>query len=236
MRKLLLMAAALCALAGAAKADFVLNPTQVGQSGVVNYNGIVEGNPVGGLTASITFTLNSVDLLNNIWNFGFDVTNTSVAPIGSRVSTFGFNTDPNFDAASITGGTVFDTVSSGNVPGFMSVEFCATAGANCAGGAGGGALSGGSSVGGSFALDFAGSATLLTQIAFSDLYVRYQSITGTDFGTSGIGLNGGPTQFCTTPPCTFAVPGPLVGAGAPGIAAALGLLGFNYWRRRRRFA
>lgn len=234
MRKFLITAMFLIAGSVSAYADFVLNPTQVGQSGTVNYGGLVEGNPVAGLSASITFTLQNVDLANNIWTFGFGVDNTSVAPItNSRVSTFGFNTNPDFLNAGIVTGTVFDGVSSGNVPGFMNVEFCATAGPNCSGGAGGGVLPGDGIVGGSFFLDFAGSANAATQIAFSDLYVRYQSIVGTGFGDSGIGLNGGPTPFC--PPGGCPIPGPMVGAGIPGAIAAFGLLMFH-WRRRRRLS
>jgi len=44
------------------------------------------------------------------------------------------------------------------------------------------------------------------------------------------GANDGPDSFFIQP---FAVPGPLVGAGLPGILMAFGLLGFNYLRRRR---
>jgi hypothetical protein len=33
-----------------------------------------------------------------------------------------------------------------------------------------------------------------------------------------------------------AVPGPIVGAGLPGLLGALGLWGMNFWRRKRREA
>ena len=237
MRKLLLAATALCALAGIARADIILTPTQVGQSGVVQYNGVVNGNVQTGLTAAITYTLQSVNLANNIWTFGYAVDNTST--LNSRVSTFGFNTTPDFNTVGIIGGTVFTGLSSGNVPQLGNVEFCLTAGANCAGGGGGGVLPADAPATGSFFLDFAGSATNATQIAFTDLYVRYQSIVGSPFGDSGTGFGGpGPTPFCVTPPCNVVpIPGPVVGAGVPGLLAALsGLVGFNYYRRRRRTA
>lgn len=239
MRKLLLASAALCALTASSKADIILTPTQIGQSGVVNYNGVVEGNAQAGLSASITYTLQSVNLATNTWTFGYGVDNTSSAPItSSRVSTFGFNTTPDITGAGIVGGTVFTGISSGNVPQLGSVEFCLTAGANCAGGGGTGVLPGDGVVSGIFFLDFAGSATPLTQIAFTDLFVRYQSIVGSPFGTSGTGFGGpGPTPFCANPPCDIVpIPGPLVGAGIPGLLGGLGLLGFNYYRRRRQYA
>jgi len=46
------------------------------------------------------------------------------------------------------------------------------------------------------------------------------------------GPSSGP--FCAAPPCDVAVPGPIAGAGIPGlITACLGMFGLN-WRRRRK--
>ena len=174
------------ALATPTYADIVLNPTQVGQSGVVNYNGIVDNTVVPGLSASIKpFTLQNVDLATNTWSFGFALDNTSSGAItSSRVSTFGFNTDPALNTdpllTKITGGTVFTGVSSGNVPMQGSVDFCGHPQVQTARvEAGDGVLPGDGIVTGSFNLDFAGAATNATQISFTDLYVRYQSIVGT---------------------------------------------------------
>lgn len=220
-KKLSLAATLLLALTNHTSATtIILNPTQVGQSSVIDYNGLVNNVVVPGLTASVTFTLTSVDLLNNTWSFGYALDNTSSGGISSRVSTFGFNTDPALLAAAITGGTVFSDFSSGNVPNLGSVDFCATAGSNCAGGGGGGVFPVDGIVTGSFSLDFAGSANNATQITLSDLYVRYQSITGTTLGNSGIGV--------------ATVPGPLVGAGLPGLVAACGFLVALARRRRRQ--
>jgi len=54
----------------------------------------------------------------------------------------------------------------------------------------------------------------------------FLQLAGIGGGTSGYGGN-----LSTT-----AVPGPLVGAGIPGLLAAFGLLGLNRWRRRREQA
>ena len=52
--------------------------------------------------------------------------------------------------------------------------------------------------------------------------------------TGGTGAVGAPGVLTPTP---FAVPGPLAGAGIPGlIAACLGMLGIRTWRRRRQLA
>jgi hypothetical protein len=108
----------------------------------------------------------------------------------------------------------------------MAVDFCATAGSdNCSGGGGGGLWNtlGSNFTAGSFLLDFDGQATFNeTQITLSDFYVRFQSVgyygdtSGSDTGT------------------TVSVPGPIVGAGLPGLVAALGgMYGLNFYRRRR---
>lgn len=154
-----------------------------GDSYTVDFNGVVEGNVAAGLTGRVTYTL--ADIIGNTWYFNFGVKNTSSTPItASRISTFGLNTDPNFFSAAITGGTVFDGVSSGNVPQFMAVEFCATAGPNCAGGSGDGVQLGDTALG-QFALTFASPPS---SVKFDDLYVRYQSIAGARGGDSGTGF------------------------------------------------
>src|ERR1700741_1342104 len=92
----------------------------IGDSATVAFNGVVDGNVIAGLTGEVTYTLASI--IGGSMFFDFTVANTSSAPItASRISTFGFNTDPNFSSAAITGGTVFDGVSSGNVPQHMAV-------------------------------------------------------------------------------------------------------------------
>ena len=233
MKKLLLATTMFLALASGANADFVLTPAQEGQSGVVDYVGI--GNSA--LTASITFTLQDVNAATNTWTFGFGVDNTTASPWTSRVSTFGFNTDPTLQSAAIIAGSVFVNDSSGNVPNLGTVQFCATSTTNCAGGGGSGVLPGDGVVSGAFTLDWADNL-LIASVAFSDLFVRFQSVglIGGTLNGSDTGIPGPtPTPFCTTPPCTFAVPGPAVGAGLPTlIAGAFSLLGFSAWRRKRK--
>ncbi len=119
---------------------------------MVSYNGIVDVTVVPGLSATITYTLADVNLATNTWIFNYALDNTST--INSRVSTFGFNTDPNILAAQVLSGTVFTNVASGNVPQLGTVDFCLTAGPNCAGGSGVGVLPGDGIVTGSFSLDF----------------------------------------------------------------------------------
>jgi hypothetical protein len=49
------------------------------------------------------------------------------------------------------------------------------------------------------------------------------------------GANDGPDSFFLIPTVTAAVPGPIAGAGLPGLAA-LAMFGLNFWRRRRNGA
>lgn len=157
----------------------------VGDTFTVPFDGRIDGVILAGLTGEVTYTL--ADNTGTEWRWDFTVENTSSAPVtASRISTFGFNVDPDAIAAAITGGTVFDGVSSGNVPGLpFDVEFCATAGPNCSGGSGDGVTLG-NSASGQFSLTFNVDPA---DVTFSDLYVRYQSIEAPGITDgSGVGL------------------------------------------------
>ena len=179
--KITLAVAALLVSATAANASIItVSPDDVGQSFTVDYDGFTEGQTIDGLTGQTPFTLTGVT--GTTYNFDYEVANTSSDPIDdSRISIFGFNTDPNISDASATG--EFDRAASGNVPsGFGQVEVCfkGSGGPNCSGGGSAGVELGDSTTG-TLTLDF---ADALTQLTLSDFFVRYQSI-------DGPGMNGG---------------------------------------------
>lgn len=182
-------AAAASLLALAAAPAHAVSFVNVGDSATLNFDGVVAGNVVNGLSGAVTYTLASITGTSMIFNFS--VLNSSQNPVtGSRISTFGFDADPNFTSAAITGGNVFTSVSSGNVPQFGPIEFCATAGANCAGGGGQGVAAGGTASG-QFALTF---SSLPAALQLENFYVRYQSVTAPSLGltsNSGVGFVGG---------------------------------------------
>ena len=173
---------------GAASAATVLDFDFVGDSGALTFNGFNDFGTIDGLSSSITFTLTGIDTATDVWTFDYSLANTSGSPVtASRVSTFGFNVDPDVAfTGAVESGAVFDGVSSGNIPnGLPNVEFCLTAGPNCSGGGGQGVLLGGSTSG-SFSLDFAGD---VSTVSFADLYVRYQSINAPGIsGGSAVGV------------------------------------------------
>ena len=182
--KLTLAAAALFGTASAAHAGAItVDAGDIGSAFTVGYDGFSDGNVIDGLTGQTTFTLTGVT--GNSYTFDYEVANTSSAPIDqSRVSIFGFNTDPDIVSASSTG--AFDSSASGNVPsGFGKVEVCfkGSGGPNCSGGGGDGVFMGDTAEG-TLTLNF---ADAVGQLTLSDFFVRYQAIEGAGAPGSAIG-------------------------------------------------
>ena len=208
MRKLaLIAAAALATVAVPASASVIVggNSYSDGQSFTVFFNGFDGGPTIAGLTSNIVFTVNSSSATQYV--LGYTINNTSGSPItGSRVSEFGFNTDPNIASASASG-VLSGTDTNGNVPNFGIVEVCTTGGGSCAGGGSGGVTMGHSGSG-TVTLNF---ATSLANLNLSNFEVRYQSIAGANT-TSATG-----SQIPGVPePSTWAMM--LIGFGAAGAA------------------
>lgn len=214
-----LAAASVLGLAAPASAAMVVNPngtvTLTGTSGstTIDFNGNVEGTPIDGLSALMNISFTAA--MNGLYTFTYTLTNTSTAPITSRISGFGFSTDPDALSANYISGILdnvnFNPADPMNVPnGLADVEFCDFAGGsevNCTGGGGDGITTSGM---GSFSLAF---GSVQNQITMSDLFVRYQSITGVRAGTSGTG-----TVVTSVPePMTWA----MMLLGLTGIGCAL---------------
>lgn len=162
----------------------------VGDSFNVSFNGIVDGNLQSGLTAGAHFVLANISSDGHggeNWDFLVTVSNTSSGPVtGSRISLFGFNTDSEVDKNESHSGGAFNVVGSGTIPFDGALELCFKAGGgghNCAGG-GGGILSGNTET---FVarLNFNSDIDSLSLDHFA---VRYQSISGSAFGNSGMGI------------------------------------------------
>ncbi len=181
----ILAAAALASLPGVAHADVItLGSGDLNKSFTVDYNGYTGSGAIDGLTSQIVFTLTGTTA--NSYTLSYAVANNSGTPItGSRVSGFGFNTDPTISGASSTG-TYSVTALNSNVPNVGTVDVCFKGGGgtnSCAGGGGGG-VSLGDSGSGTLTLSFASPVTSLT---LSDFFTRYQSISGAGSTTSAVG-------------------------------------------------
>lgn len=168
-----------------------INNGDIGSFFQVNFDGNVNQNDVDGLSGQALFTLNSFGLENiggtnyTVASFFVSLTNTSTSPIESRISRLGFDTDPNIvnSASSVNG--EFTRVSSGNFPNQVgNIEVCLIPGTgNCTNGPGG--VETGET--GTFNLKLAFANTSLTSLNLSNFHLRYQSITGTPFGSRGTG-------------------------------------------------
>lgn len=232
--KTFLIATALMAFAApsAALADaIVLDSGDVGTSFTVGFNGFDGSGTVTGLTSSATFTLTS--LTANTYTFGYTVNNTSTSPLtSSRISGFGFNTDPNISGASSTG-TYNIVGTTSNVPNIGTVDVCFKDGGgtnSCAGGGSGGVTLGGTGSG-TLTLSF---ASALSSLNISDFFVRYQSIAGTNANTPSSAVGSGTitsSGSTSTGGSTGGVPVP-----EPGMLGLFMLGAAGLWFRRRRIA
>lgn len=200
VRNLLAVTAASAAIAFAspASAAVTVGSGDVGAAYVFDFGGLVNGNVETGLSALLTLTFTGTSNGGATYNFNYNLLNDSA--LSSRVSGFGFNTDPN-----VTGGTVngtYNVVAGGNLPQFGNLDICFKDGggtANCGGGGSGG-IDQGATGSGALSLNF-GSA--LDSVTLSDFAVRYQAIAGSNYGDSGIGIG---TEVPAVPePSTWAL-------------------------------
>jgi len=178
----------------------------IGSSFTINFDGNVETNDIAGLTSKALFTLAGFDGLSAL--FDVKLTNTSSSPIGSRVSVLGFDITPDISGATSIGDFDITVLNSALPNQFGDIDLCvkgAGGSNNCQGGGGEGVTNGQSL---DFNLELAWSNTVQS-FNLSNFGVRYQSITGTSFGTSGTG-RGTPEE-------------PPVSVPEPAATAALGL-------------
>ena len=167
---------ALLAATPAAAEPILLDGDDVGESFTLDFDGFTDGDvTVDGLGAQLTLTLTSI--VDNVYNFGYSLTNTTdtASGVDARVSSFAFNTDPEIVGAASTGTYNFTNTSSSypNQVGTVDVCFQAAKTGSCAGNRGG--VFGGETGTGTLSLSFASAISSLT---LDDFFVRYQSVSG----------------------------------------------------------
>lgn len=191
-----------------------ITSADVGQTFTINYNGTSGGSTIAGLTASAVFTVTAVT--NNSITLSALMTNTSSSPItASRISAFGFDTNPNLQSATASGFFNTTVLNSSLPSGFGNIDFCVKNGQNnnCSGGGGTGITIGANGTT-TMVLTFGSSIT--NGVTFSNFGVRYQSIAGAGNVTSAVG-HGTPG----TPPIPEPTSAAVFGLGALILGASL---------------
>jgi hypothetical protein len=175
---------------------------------------------IAGVTSALKFTLFSHTSTQYVIDFlaGNFTTNGT-----SRVTSFGFNVDPNFASAALANSPIFTDFEVNGAIGPVGLDFCAFGGSNCNGGAGGG-LNTGLITGGRITLNFnpAVGAGGITLSGFTDKYQSVSAFNGGSLrGTEGGGGNPTPFDNGVPEPATWV----MMIAGFGGVGALL--------RRRR---
>lgn len=207
-----LLLAATFALASAASATTV---DSLGDTFSVQFDGNVATQSVPGLSALATVTVTSFDAAAGTVVLDIALTNDTDASIwqSARVSSIGFDVDPNVTGASASG--VFSyAVLSGKYPNqFGPIEVCAINNKNnCSGGGSGGLLIGQSGAV-TMKLDFGGP---ISQIDLTNFGVRYQSL-----DSQSLGLRGASGTGHGTPPIPEPASAAVFTLGALIVGAAL---------------
>jgi len=206
----------------------LLDDSKIGESFTIDYNGFADGQTIDGLTAETTFTLTSVD--GTTYEFAYVASNTTSGDVGSRLSSFAFNTDPDIAGASSTG-TYDNVVTDSNYPnGIGTVDVCFKAALtnSCAGNSEG--LLAGETGTGTLTLTF---ATEPTAITLDDFFVRYQSISGVDGITSASGSQTSSNGSSSSSSSSGGTPVPAPGGMLGMFGLAILSMGFMRYRRRR---
>lgn len=224
MNKLLcaLSAASLVALATPAAGQLTqtgtgtatVNTASSGGTATFNFDGNVGGTTISGLTAQLLLNLTGVSTGGGNTTLTFSYSLTDTGTVGSRVSGFGFNSNPAALSGTVGSGSLFDTLLiGGNFPnGIGTINVCmlsnpgAGNGNGCGGGSNGGVANGAAAGTGTFSLVFNDSPSTISLSGFA---VRYQSIVGVTAGSSGTG-----TPIAVPEPATWAMM--MVGFGAIG--------------------
>jgi hypothetical protein len=225
-----------------------VDTTDINKSFTVKFDGNVSTQTVSGLTSEATFKFlgfsptsttvttgkgkNAVTtvLTQTIAQFEIILKNTSSGAIGSRVSALGFNTDKE-EASGSASGLFSNSVTGGMFPNqFGAVDVCFTNGSTCQGGQNGG-VNNNQSLPGTFQQGtFLANVTLngaVNSFTMSNLGVRYQSISGTNLGTSGTGKSVLFVPPVTPPPPPKKVP-------EPGVLGALAIAGLTAARLKKQ--
>lgn len=220
--KILALGLLLAGSVSPALATITINSNALNYSFTMAYTGLVGGVSTNNVTALGTFTYTGLSNNGLTYNFGYTLQNNS--NYDSRLSSFGFDTNPNISSVSSTGYFGYASQNNNYPEGVGNIEICFTAVSNgtCTGNGAGLTSNPDQSGSGTFALTF---AQQMSSFDMSDFAVRFQAINPTVGGSSsgvGIGSLSSSSVSAAPDPATWMT-----------LLTGFGLVGFALRRGRR---
>ena len=156
---------------------YAITVSEVGDAFAIDFNGVIDGSEIEGLSAHAIVKLVGIENGNEEWTFTVSLSNTSGGGIEeSRISAFAFNVDQQLDISNSAVSGLYTTIKSNKtLPGAGKKDFCVQNSADKCANSEGGASQGET---GEFTFTLNVGPSSPQELELTDFAIRYLSIHG----------------------------------------------------------